>query len=33
MNYSGGISIDAKTTDFAADGPKTVAFLRDALNR
>jgi sugar phosphate isomerase/epimerase len=33
MNYAGGISIDAHTTNFASDAPQTVAFLRDALNR
>jgi sugar phosphate isomerase/epimerase len=33
MNYAGGISIDAHTTNFASDAPQTVAFLRDALKR
>jgi len=33
MNYTGGISIDAHTTNFANDAPQTVAFLRDALKR
>jgi len=33
MNYTGGISIDAHTTNFANDAPQTVTFLRDALKR
>ncbi|MGB6546975.1 MAG: sugar phosphate isomerase/epimerase family protein [Candidatus Acidiferrales bacterium] len=33
MGYTGGISIDAHTTDFPSDAPQTVAFLRDALRR
>jgi D-psicose/D-tagatose/L-ribulose 3-epimerase len=33
MNYQGGISIDAHTTNFPNDAPQTVAFLRDALKR
>jgi D-psicose/D-tagatose/L-ribulose 3-epimerase len=33
INYSGGISIDAHTTNFASDAPQAVAFLRDALKR
>jgi D-psicose/D-tagatose/L-ribulose 3-epimerase len=33
MNYQGGISIDAHTTNFPDDAPQTVAFLRDALKR
>ena len=33
MGYTGGISIDAKTSNFATDAPQTAAFLRDALSR
>jgi D-psicose/D-tagatose/L-ribulose 3-epimerase len=33
MNYQGGISIDAHTTNFPNDASQTVAFLRDALKR
>jgi D-psicose/D-tagatose/L-ribulose 3-epimerase len=33
MNYQGGISIDAHTTNFPNDAPQTVTFLRDALKR
>jgi D-psicose/D-tagatose/L-ribulose 3-epimerase len=33
MNYQGGISVDAHTTNFPNDAPQTVAFLRDALKR
>jgi D-psicose/D-tagatose/L-ribulose 3-epimerase len=33
MNYQGGISIDAHTSNFPNDAPQTVAFLRDALKR
>ena len=33
MDYSGGITIDAQTKNFASDAPQTAAFLRDALKR
>jgi D-psicose/D-tagatose/L-ribulose 3-epimerase len=32
MNFRGRISVEAKTDDFATDGPRAVTFLRGVLN-